>query len=110
MNNKNPTEFYCAGCLNYFPSEKELQNHGHISGEEFKLRSKSVDMVNHPPHYTSHPKNIECIDVIEDCSNFNLATAIKYLWRVAFGTKSDPVEDLKKAQWYIQRELDRRNV
>src|SRR5581483_2936486 len=40
----------------------------------------SPDMVNHPPHYTSHPSGVECIQVTEHM-NFCLGNAIKYLWR-----------------------------
>jgi len=63
------------------------------------------DPVNHPRHYTSHPSGIECIDVIEHLP-YNIGAAIKYLWRC--GLKNDGMEDLRKAQWYIQREIGRR--
>lgn len=63
-----------------------------------------TDMVNNPPHYTSHPSGVECIQVTEHM-NFCLGNAIKYLWRS--GDKGKTVEDLKKAIWYIQREIDR---
>lgn len=63
------------------------------------------DRVNHPKHYTSHPSGIECITVVEHY-NFNIGNAIKYLWRA--GIKSDdPIEDLKKAAWYVNREIER---
>lgn len=63
------------------------------------------DMVNHPPHYASHPSGVECIDIIE-WMPANIAMAMKYLWR--FDLKDSPDEDLNKAIWYITRELDRR--
>jgi hypothetical protein len=64
------------------------------------------DMVNHPPHYTSHPSGIECITVTEHMT-FCIGNAIKYLWRV--GLKSDnAIQDLEKARWYIDREIARR--
>lgn len=63
------------------------------------------DPVNHPAHYTYHPSGIECIQVTE-YFNFCLGNAIKYLWRA--GLKSDnAIEDLRKAEWYIKREIDR---
>lgn len=63
------------------------------------------DKVNHPNHYNDHPSGVECIVVTEHMS-FNNGNAIKYLWRA--GLKSDDeVEDLQKAQWYIQREIGR---
>ena len=66
------------------------------------------DMVNHPAHYNSHPKNIEAIDVIEDNPFVNLGNAMKYLWRVSWGSKGHDDEDLAKAVWYIERERSRR--
>ena len=57
-----------------------------------------------PKHYTAHPSGIECIQVTE-CMNFNLGNAIKYIWRS--GLKGKQREDLKKAIWYLQRELQR---
>ena len=64
------------------------------------------DPVNKPKHYTSHPSGVECIEVTEHM-NFCLGNAIKYLWRV--DGKEAPVQDLEKAVWYIQREIDRRS-
>lgn len=63
------------------------------------------DTVNHPKHYNSHPSGVECIDVVEHFP-FNIGNAIKYLWRC--GLKGDEVEDLKKARWYIEREIAKR--
>lgn len=59
------------------------------------------DTVNHPEHYQQVP-GIECIDVVEHFS-FLRGNAIKYLWRA--GAKGDTVEDLRKAVWYIEREI-----
>lgn len=66
------------------------------------------EMVNHPPHYNGHPKGIEAIDVIEDNPFMNLGNAMKYLWRVSWGSKGRDDEDLAKAIWYIERERSRR--
>lgn len=63
------------------------------------------DMIDHPAHYNAHPAGIECIDVVEHL-NFNIGNAIKYLWRAGLKT-ADPTEDLRKAAWYCERELDR---
>lgn len=63
------------------------------------------DVVNHPPHYTSHPSGVECIDVAEHFP-FNVGNAIKYLWRA--GLKGDSIEDLRKCLWYVEREIKRR--
>lgn len=70
------------------------------------------DLVNHPAHYTSHPKGIECLDVIEDCPHYNIGAAMKYQWRVAFGDgkgdEADQIRDLKKARFLLDREISRR--
>ena len=66
---------------------------------------KPIDPVNHPAHYTNHPSGVECIQITEHMS-FNLGNAVKYIWRADLKGKSE--EDLKKAIWYIQRELDKR--
>ena len=63
------------------------------------------DPVNHPAHYTGHPSGVECITVTEHM-NFCLGNAMKYIWRA--GEKGDALEDLKKARWYIDREIARR--
>ena len=62
------------------------------------------DNVNHPKHYTEHPSGIECIEITEHM-NFCVGNAIKYLWRA--GLKGEQVEDLRKARWYIDREIAR---
>ncbi len=60
------------------------------------------DPVNHPSHYTYG--KIECLDYIEDKGfGFNLGNAVKYITRA--GHKKDAVEDLKKAVFYINREI-----
>jgi len=62
------------------------------------------DAVNHPKHYTTHPSDVECITVTEHM-NFCLGNAMKYIWRA--GEKGDKIEDLRKAQWYLDREIAR---
>lgn len=62
------------------------------------------DNVNHPKHYTEHPSGVECIQITEHY-NFCLGNAIKYLWRADL---KNGTEDLKKAVWYIQREIANR--
>lgn len=68
------------------------------------------DNINHPSHYTSHPSGIECIDIAEH-HDFCIGNAIKYLWRAelksedGISKKEKQIEDLKKAIWYIKREI-----
>jgi len=61
------------------------------------------DAIN-PDHYKSHPSKIECIQITEHL-NFCRGNAIKYLWRA--GEKGDEIEDLRKARWYVDREIQR---
>lgn len=68
------------------------------------------DNINHPSHYTSHPSGIECIDIAEH-HDFCIGNAIKYPWRAGLKSedgiskKEKQIEDLKKAIWYIKREI-----
>ena len=60
--------------------------------------------IKHPSHYTEGRK-YEPKDVIRDWGlNFNLGSAVKYISRA--GRKDDIVQDLKKAQEFIQFEID----
>lgn len=64
------------------------------------------DPINHPTHYTYG--SIEAIDVIEDWGlGYHLGQVIKYICRHQH--KGKPNEDLKKALWYLDREINRRN-
>ena len=65
------------------------------------------DPVNHPRHYRANPSGVECIVVVEHMS-FNVGNAMKYLWRA--DEKGNALEDLKKAAWYVQREIERRRA
>jgi hypothetical protein len=65
-----------------------------------------MDNIN-PDHYKSHPSGIEAIQVTEHM-NFCLGNAMKYLWRADKKHSDGGIEDLNKAKWYIERELQRR--
>jgi hypothetical protein len=63
------------------------------------------DNVNHPDHYTGFSNGSEVIDITENL-NFNLGNVVKYVARA--GRKNDKtLEDLRKAQWYLDREISR---
>lgn len=64
-------------------------------------------MVNAPPHYRSHPSGVECIEITMHM-NFCLGNAMKYIWRCE--DKGDKVENLKKAIWYLEQEIERIEV
>jgi hypothetical protein len=73
--------------------------------ERYMAALTIADSVDHPKHYTSHPSGTECIEITEHF-NFCIGNAIKYLWRAGLKT-NDPLEDLRKAHWYIGREINR---
>lgn len=82
-----------------------------MTREEWEKHSKpqfalpTEDLVNHPSHYCAHPSGVECIQITEHL-NFCIGNAIKYLWRT--DQKGNAIENLKKAAWYVQREIERR--
>lgn len=60
------------------------------------------DSVNNPPHYKGN--GLECIQVIEAFNlGFNLGNAVKYILRS--DKKGNREQDLKKAIWYLKREI-----
>ena len=68
-----------------------------------KTISVTPDLVNQPPHYTTG--GIETIDFIEAKKlNYNLGNVVKYLTRADH--KGNKLEDLRKAQWYLTREIN----
>lgn len=66
-------------------------------------RLDAHDAVNHPTHYTAY--GAEVIEITEHL-NFCMGNAVKYIARADL--KGKPLEDLKKARWYIDREIARR--
>lgn len=75
-----------------------------ISKIEVEEEPKEGNMVNHPSHYNIG--KYEVIDVIDDWElGFSLGNAVKYIARA--GHKWNTVEDLEKAIFYIQHEIDR---
>lgn len=64
------------------------------------------DMVNQPKHYTSDPSGVECIQIVRH-RNYNIGNAFKYLWRAGLKNENKHIEDLRKAIYYIQDEINR---
>lgn len=83
------------------------------SGASYQEAIKKEDKVNHPPHYTWLKKKcgIEVIDITRHL-NFCKGNAVKYLLRAGYKTeegyldKQKEIEDLKKAIWYIEDEIN----
>jgi hypothetical protein len=73
-----------------------------IRNGQVRLIKALTDNVNHPAHYKAG--GIETIDFIEAKSlSYNLGNVVKYITRADY--KGNKIEDLKKAQWYLNREL-----
>lgn len=73
-----------------------------------------ADAVNSPKHYTSHPSGVECITIAEHMT-FNAGNVLKYIWRAGLkdgpdGEEAKLLEDLRKAQWYLAREIARKEA
>lgn len=83
--------------------EPRMQNDSEMAQPEAGPADAGEDAIN-PSHYRKHPSGIECIEITRHL-NFNVGNAIKYLWRHM--DKGDPIENLKKAQWYIDDEIRR---
>ena len=66
--------------------------------------------VNHPSHYNQNKNGIEVIDIIEGQdwgAGFNRGNILKYVLRAGYKDSSKELEDLKKAAWYLNREIER---
>ena len=98
--------------LNNYTGSKSVKHTGAgdsvINADKGKPIKIVSDNVNHPSHYTQGA--IECIDAIKEATKelFGIeavctANVIKYVWRWKF---KNGVEDLKKAQWYLNRLIE----
>jgi hypothetical protein len=87
------------------PVEDYAVEHGEVVGvapAPVKFEPVKADPVNHPAHYTTG--GIETIDFIEAKKlGYNLGNVVKYITRS--GLKGNQLEDLRKAQWYLSREI-----
>lgn len=115
MNNKD-----CRYCKHGDPALFDICRDGKAAGcgpdrALFEPRDESPeqhDDINHPSHYTDGPvcphcgKPIECITITERMS-FTIGNAVKYLWRAGKKKENTYVKDLKKAAWYVNREIER---
>jgi len=77
-----------------------------ITSVKTEAELKEEREVNHPAHYASDPSGVECIQITEH-RNFCIGNAIKYLWRNGLKAGESNTKDLKKAVWYINREIER---
>ena len=92
----------------YDMSDEEINEAYRIvfTEDETNENVASNDPVNHPAHYTDG--KIEVIDFIEDKKlGFHLGNAVKYIARAGKKDPTKTVQDLKKARWYLDREIAR---
>ena len=83
----------------YLRHQYELREH-----QQMGKAKTPKENINHPAHY--NVGRIEVIDAIESWAlNFSRGNAVKYIARA--GHKGGEIEDLKKAAWYINREIER---
>jgi hypothetical protein len=108
-----PKDFLCQG---QHPAV-EPHEHVYLLGNDLHCRmcgelpvmaapEAPGERINHPAHYNAHPSGVECIVIVEHMT-FNVGNAVKYLWRAGLKDASPQIEDLKKAAWYLKREIDR---
>lgn len=84
--------------------DEQYRNDAQLMDEKL-LADVKPDMVNHPPHYNAY-KGIEIIELTRQM-NFNRGNAVKYTTRAGLKPGVDPIEDLKKAIWYLTDEIKR---
>lgn len=97
--------FVCKGCGFWVTLRHTRKGCLSLKGDPTREARIKPDMVNHPPHYTNHPSGIEPIEITRHM-NFNLGNALKYIMRADY--KGKPIEDLKKAIWYLNDEIAKR--
>lgn len=100
----------CASEPENPPADKIDKPRKHLPRETLNsktmINNVTADNVNHPSHYTSG--RIEVIDFIEDKElGFHLGNAVKYISRAGRKNPDKVVEDLRKAVWYINRQIER---
>ena len=70
-------------------------------------RNEKYEMVDQPAHYNQHPTGIAAIDIIEHIPSSNVASAMRYLWRLGLKPGNDFEQELDKVVWYTKREKER---
>ena len=88
--------------------DKELYK---ILNGKFVLDTKTTnntkeDLVNNPSHYNSDPSGVKCIEITRHRNN-NIGNVIKYVWRNGLKDGNSDIQDLEKAAWYLNDEIQR---
>ncbi len=94
-------------------SEEPEQQRPYYKEEDLMEMFESVlpsvehyEKIEHPNHYNWHPSGVECIQIVREFS-YNTGSAITYLWRAGRKPGSSAIEDMEKAIFHIQDEIDR---
>lgn len=88
--------------VEFIKKKHQLIEQARDEEQQQRFESKKEDKINNPTHYKG--KTLEAIQVIEDFElNYNLGNSVKYILRA--GKKEDKLADLRKANWYIVREI-----
>lgn len=67
-----------------------------------------IEQVNHPKHYGGENNPYEAIKVIEAWGlGFHLGNTVKYISRAGKKDSAKEIQDLEKAKWYLEREIQR---
>ena len=95
------TTWHCPSCNQMFAAESSFHAHNIL------VHSTNLpEIVTHPVHYGGADNPYEVIKVIEAWDlNFALGNVLKYICRM--GKKDHRIEALKKAKWYLEREIER---
>ena len=89
--------------IHYYQFVADIDVQKFVDSRNPKSDIPTLEMVNHPKHY--NVKGFEVIDIIDAFNlNFNMGNALKYLLRA--DRKGNKVQDLQKALWYLQREIN----
>jgi len=93
------------------PAKQRFASSGDFSPQkllaELEAAEKKLDLVNNPPHYTDG--GVDTLKFIEAKDlNYRLGNVVKYISRAGKKVGSDPVQDLEKARFYLEREIEAR--
>ena len=100
---------FCLGLVTWTSPFPEFLTLEDLAKRQIQYDPKvetNVDMVNHPPHYNDHPSGVECIQITRWFPS-NRGNAIKYIWRAGDKDPDKEIEDLKKAVFYLNDEINR---
>ena len=114
-NNVGEWTFFKSPVTDGLMTKEDFLSFDHQYKDDFRVRKfresmektverEAIEMVDHPKHYQSK-HGVEVIDIIEEFGlGFHLGNVIKYVLRA--GHKSNELEDLEKAKWYLERVID----